>query len=406
VDPPEARGSKPWVGGVTGSAKFAATSPLNVWILHLLKNTGTQNNAVFYGLSAKGPEKRKCRKPGGDGEHLLFTDYSDIVVLVAQYKERFLLRYIGRRIGEAVPIVFIVCVLCFTLIQIAPFDAIDMLTRPDMPPEMVQALKARYGLDQPAHVQFLSWLHRMFSGDLGYSLVNHQSVALGLSVRLPNTILLVLPSYMIAVALSVVLGLLAGMKQGGRLDRIVDALCAVGMATPPFWIGMLLIYIFAYVMNLLPILGMHTLGQEASTADLLRHMVLPCVTLTSAFLPETTRYVRSAAITRYQENYVMVQRAFGSSEPQILFGHVMKNVLLPVITLVGMSLPMLITGTFVTESIFSWPGVGTYFLTAIQGFDYPVIMVVLLFSSIMVILGNLLADICYCLVDPRIKSMR
>jgi peptide/nickel transport system permease protein len=302
--------------------------------------------------------------------------------------------------------VFIICVLCFALIQIAPFDAIDMLTRPDMPPEMVQALKVRYGLDQPAHIQFVSWLRRMFTGDLGYSLVNHQSVAFGLSSRLPNTILLVLPSYTIAIILSVVLGLLAGMNQGGKLDRITDALCSVGMATPTFWIGMILLYIFAYALNLLPVLGMHTLGQEANLTDLLRHMILPCTTLISAFLPDTIRYVRSSVISQYQENYVMVQRAFGSSKLQILFGHVMKNVLLPVITLVGMSLPMLVTGAFITESIFSWPGVGTYFLTAIQGFDYPVIMVVLLFSSIMVILGNLLADIGYCLVDPRIKSIR
>ncbi|MDR2071285.1 MAG: ABC transporter permease [Treponema sp.] len=317
-----------------------------------------------------------------------------------------MLRYIAKRIVQAVPIVFIICVLCFALIQIAPFDAIDMLTRPDMPPEMVQALKVRYGLDQPAHVQFLSWLRRMFTGDLGYSIVNHQSVALGLGSRLPNTILLVLPSYTIAIILSTVLGLLSGMNQGGKLDRIVDTLCSIGMATPTFWIGMILLYIFAYALNLLPVLGMYTLGQAATLPDLLRHMILPCTVLTSAFLPETTRYVRSAAISQYQENYVMVQRSFGSSGIQILFGHVMKNVLLPIITLAGMSLPMLITGAFITESIFSWPGVGTYFLTAIQGFDYPVIMAILLFSSIMVILGNLLADICYCLADPRIKAMR
>jgi peptide/nickel transport system permease protein len=281
-----------------------------------------------------------------------------------------------------------------------------MLTQPDMPPEMVQALKARYGLDKPALNQFLSWLYRTFTGDLGYSIVNHQSVALGLASRLPNTILLVLPSYTIALILSVVLGLLAGMNHGGRFDRLVDTLCSIGMATPTFWIGMILLYIFAYALNLLPVLGMHTLRQEESFPDLLRHLILPCTVLTSAFLPETIRYVRSATISQYQENYVMVQRAFGSSETQILFGHVLKNVLLPIITLVGMSLPMLVTGAFITESLFSWPGVGTYFLTAIQSFDYPVVMAVLLFSSIMVIVGNLLADIGYCLIDPRIKSPR
>jgi peptide/nickel transport system permease protein len=171
--------------------------------------------------------------------------------------------------------VFIICVICFALIQLAPFDAIDMLTRPDMQPEMVQALKSRYGLDQPAHIQFLSWLGCMFTGDMGYSLVNHQSVAFGLTSRLPNTILLVLPSYTVAVILSVILGLLAGMNRGSRLDRIIDGLCSIGMATPTFWIGMILLYIFAYTLNLLPVLGMRTLGREANMADILRHCILP-----------------------------------------------------------------------------------------------------------------------------------
>jgi peptide/nickel transport system permease protein len=301
---------------------------------------------------------------------------------------------------------FIISVLCFALIQLAPFDVIDTIARPDMSPEVVQALKVRYGLDQPAYVQFISWLGRMFTGNLGYSIVNHQSVAYGLTARLPNTILLVLPSYTLSLIISVALGLIAGANRGGKFDRLVDALCSIGMATPTFWIGMILLYIFAYALQLLPVLGMHTLGQDANLPDLLRHMILPCTVLTTAFLPETIRYVRSSTISHYREDYVMVQRAFGSSRAQILFGHVLKNVLLPVITLAGMSLPMLVTGAFITESIFSWPGVGTYFLAAIQAFDYPVIMVVLLFSSVMVILGNLLADICYCLIDPRIKSMR
>jgi peptide/nickel transport system permease protein len=161
--------------------------------------------------------------------------------------------------------------------------------------------------------------------------------------------------------------------------------------------------VFAYALGLLPVLGMHTLGQENSLADTLRHMVLPCSVLTITFLPETIRYVRSSVISQYREDYVLVQRAFGAARWEVLFRHVLKNALLPIITLVGMSLPMLVTGAFITESIFSWPGVGTYFLTAIQAFDYPVIMAVLLFSSALVIVGNLLADICYSLVDPRIR---
>jgi peptide/nickel transport system permease protein len=299
----------------------------------------------------------------------------------------------------------VISVLCFALIQLAPFDAIDMIARPDMAPEVKQALRVRAGLDKSPPVQFISWLRRMVSGDLGYSLVNHQSVAQALAARLPNTVLLVLPSYTLAVFISIVLGLLAGANHNTKIDRLIDGICSVGMATPTFWIGMILLYIFAYALNLLPVLGMHTLGRENNFTDLMRHMILPCTVLTTALIPETTRYVRSGAIGQYREDYVMVQQAFGSGKGMILFKHVMKNVLLPVITLVGMSLPMLVTGAFITESLFSWPGVGTYFFGAIQGFDYPVVMVVLLFSSSMVILGNLLADICYCLVDPRIKDM-
>lgn len=300
----------------------------------------------------------------------------------------------------------IICIICFVLIQLAPYDAIDTFVTPDMPPEVVTALKARYGLDQPAHIQFIRWIQGILRGDLGFSLVNHQSVSADLAARVPNTLLLVTPSYFLALFLAIVLGLVAGSRRGSKVDKAIDTLCSLGLATPTFWIAMILLYILAYRFDLLPVLGMYTLGKEKETSDLILHMILPCTVLTIAFLPETIRYVRSSTISQYKEDYVMVQKAFGASRAHILFSHVMKNVLFPVITLVGMSLPQLVTGAFITESIFSWPGVGTYFITAIKGFDYPVIMAVMLMSSCMVILGNLLSDILYCLVDPRVKAMR
>ena len=315
-----------------------------------------------------------------------------------------MLRYIAKRILQALPMLFIICVICFALIQLAPFDAIDTITTPKMSPQVIEALKAKHGLDKPAPVQFFIWLKNMATGDLGYSLVNHQSVRFGLMERLPNTVLLVLPGYALAIVIAIVVGLLAGSNRGGRIDRAVDAFCSIGMATPSFWTGMMFLYLFAYKLELLPVLGMHTIGRENDLGDLIRHMILPCGVLTINFLPTTIRFVRSSTISQYREDYVLVQQAFGASKAQILFRHVVKNVLLPIITLAGMSLPTLVTGAFITESIFSWPGVGTYFLTAILAFDYPVIMVVMLFAAIVTILGNLLADICYCLVDPRIKS--
>jgi peptide/nickel transport system permease protein len=315
-----------------------------------------------------------------------------------------MLKYIARRILHAIPMLLVISVITFTLIQIAPFDVVDTFTTPKMSPETKEALKARYGLDKPPYVQYFNWLANTVRGDLGYSIVNHQSVAEALAARLPNTIILVLPSYALAVFLSIIIGVKAGSNMDGPFDRAVAALCSVGMATPTFWVGMILLYVFAYLLAMLPVLGMHTLGQESNLPDLIRHMILPCTVLTLAFLPETIRYVRAASITQYKEDYVMVQRAYGASKAEILFRHVAKNVMLPVITLVGMSLPTLITGAFITESIFSWPGVGTYFLNAIRAFDYPVVMTVLLFSSAAVITGNLLADVGYCLLDPRIKE--
>ena len=296
-----------------------------------------------------------------------------------------MLRYIVKRILQAIPLLLVISVICFALIQLAPYDAIDTFVTPNMAPEVVAALKVRFGLDQPAYVQYWRWLLNTVQGNFGFSLITHESVA---------------------GVLAIVLGLVAGSNRGGKADRIIDALCSIGLATPTFWIGMIILYLFAYKMNLLPVLGMHTMGQENNVHDLLAHMILPCTVLTISFLPETVRYVRSSTISQFKEDYVMVQKAFGASRAHILFKHVMKNVLFPVITLVAIALPTLVTGAFITESIFSWPGVGTYFLAAIKGFDYPVIMAVLLLSSAMVILGNLLGDILYCLVDPRIKAMR
>ena len=156
----------------------------------------------------------------------------------------------------------------------------------------------------------------------------------------------------------------------------------------------------------LPILGMHNIGSESSGIDFLRHFIMPFAVLTFAFVPDQTRYVRSSTIGQLSQDYVMLQDAFGASRFEILFKHVLKNVVLPIITKMGMALPMLVTGAVITETVFGWPGVGPYFVTAIKGLDYPVIMAILLLSSTLVILGNLLSDILYCITDPRIKEMR
>lgn len=302
--------------------------------------------------------------------------------------------------------VILISMICFILIQLAPYNAVDAIITPRMSQATVNLIKAKYGLDKPAYIQYFYWAKGILGGQFGYSIVTHQSIGSELMARIPATIAVALPAYLTAMVLAIVLGLVAGSHKDKWQDKLIDGLCSLGIAVPSFWFAMILIFILGYKFNLLPILGMHNIGQESSKIDFIRHYIMPFTVLTVAFLPEQTRYVRSSTIGQLSEDYVMLQRAYGAGEYEMLFKHVLKNVVLPIITKLGMALPMLVTGAVITETVFGWPGVGPYFVTAIKGLDYPVIMAILLLSSTLVIIGNLLSDILYCVTDPRIKEMR
>ncbi|WP_097003185.1 ABC transporter permease [Lacrimispora amygdalina] len=314
-------------------------------------------------------------------------------------------KYILKRILTAIPMILLISVLCFALMHFAPYDAIDAMTSPKMSQETIDLIKAKYGYDQPVYVQYIRWLDGIMNGNFGYSIVTKQSIAADLAVRIPNTVKLVLPAFITAYILAVVLGLMAGANKNKMADKIIDAVSSVGIAVPSFWFAMLLIFVLGYKLKLLPIVGMHAVGKESSIADFLKHFFMPYLTLTIAFMPPNIKYVRSSTLTQFSEDYVMVQRAFGATKSEIMFKHVCKNVLLPVITRFGIAFRLLITGSIITETVFSWPGVGPYFIKAIQGMDYPIVMIILVLSSTLVILGNLFSDILYCLIDPRIKEM-
>jgi peptide/nickel transport system permease protein len=309
-----------------------------------------------------------------------------------------------RRIFQSLPLIFAISVLCFVLMELAPYDAVDVMTTPNMPPATVAALKAHFGLDKPPAARYLRWLENALRGEFGYSIASRSEIGPELASRVGMTAILVVPSYLLAFVFALVLGLWAGSRPGSRTDRLIDGLSAVASALPSFWVALLLIYAFSFSLKLLPILGMHTTGRENSALDLLWHLILPVFVLALANLPELVRYIRSAASVQMNSEYVLVQRALGSSLGEVVRRHVMRNVLLPVVTLAGMSLPMLITGAVITESVFSWPGMGSYFVKAIQSLDYPVVLAILLFSSTAVVVGNLLADLLYGLVDPRVRT--
>lgn len=315
-----------------------------------------------------------------------------------------MLKYIFKRVLQVIPMLLIVSFIVFSLIQLAPYDAIDSITTPNMSSETVELLRQKHGLDQPFLVQYMMWLKEILQGNFGYSLVSQQSIDQELLIRIPNTIKLILPAYLTALILSIALGLVAGANKGKFVDKLIDGICSVGISMPTFWFAMLLIYLLGYKLDLLPIIGMHTVGQEDSFVDFLQHFIMPYLVLVVAFFPDLTRYVRSSTLLQLSEDYVMVQKSFGATKKEIFFRHVSKNVLLPIVTQLGLALPMLVTGAIITESIFGWPGIGPYLMSATKALDFPVIMAVMLLSATLVILGNLLSDVLYTVVDPRISQ--
>lgn len=314
-----------------------------------------------------------------------------------------MIRYILKRILQAIPLLLVISFIVFTLIHLAPYDAIDSQITSNMSQEEINILREQSGLNKPFLIQYVDWLGQILSGNFGHSLVTHNSVGEEILAKIPNTISLVLPAYVTALIIAIVLGLVAAANKGKWQDKLIDAVASLGIATPSFWIAMIFIYVLGYQLNLFPIIGMHTIGKEGDFGDFLSHFIMPYLTLTIVFFAELTRYVRSSALNQTNEEYVVVQQAFQATKTQIFTRHIIKNVLIPVITQVGMSLPMLVTGAIITETVFSWPGIGPYITQATRALDYPIIMVVMLLSATLVIVGNLISDILYSIVDPRIR---
>ena len=314
-----------------------------------------------------------------------------------------MIRYILKRILQVVPLLLVISFIVFTLIHLAPYDAIDAQITSNMSQEEINILREQSGLNKPFLIQYVDWLGQILSGNFGHSLVTHNSVGEEILAKIPNTISLVLPAYVTALVIARVLGLLAAANKGKWQDKLIDAVASLGIATPSFWIAMIFIYVLGYQLNLFPIIGMHTIGKEGDFGDFLSHFVMPYLTLTIVFFAELTRYVRSSALSQTNEEYVVVQQAFQATKTQVFTRHIIKNVLIPVITQVGMSLPMLVTGAIITETVFSWPGIGPYITQATRALDYPIIMAVMLLSATLVIVGNLISDILYSIVDPRIR---
>jgi peptide/nickel transport system permease protein len=315
-------------------------------------------------------------------------------------------RLIVKRILQAIPLLIIISIISFLLIKLAPGDPVQAFITPKMSAADIERIRQNLGLDKPIYLQYFYWIKNILQGDFGYSLTNYRPVLDLILERIPATLGLMGASLLLSLVIGIPLGLLSASYKNKFVDNIITFFSYIGISIPSFWFAIVLIYILSLKFHLLPSIGMHSVGIEGSIWDVIKHGIMPCIVLSSQTLAVITRYIRSSTISQLEEDYVMVAYSKGLNKKQVVFKHVLRNAILPVITILGMSLPDLVSGAFITETVFGWPGMGRLGISSIMSYDYSVIMAITMFSSFLLILGNLLSDVLYGIADPRIREVR
>ena len=319
--------------------------------------------------------------------------------------------YILKRILFMIPLLLGITIVCFFVMHLAPGLPTDLQTQmnPKSTVEMKERLKTLYELDKPVHEQYWSWLKKLSSGDLGISFSSdHRPVAAKIMERLPITIILEFLSLIIIIAIAVPIGVLSAVHQDSIFDKITGVLVFIGFAVPTFWLALLLMIFFGIHLGWLPISGLRSLNYEyltpwAQFVDLTKHLVLPVFISAFGGLAGLSRYMRANMLEVIRQDYIMTARAKGLSERDVIYKHALRNALLPAITILGLSIPGLIGGSVIFETIFAIPGMGQLFYMSVMARDYPTVMGILLIGAILTLLGNLIADVSYALADPRIR---
>jgi len=312
----------------------------------------------------------------------------------------------------AIPLLFGIATIIFIVIHIAPGDPMEMFMNqyqrhvPD--PEIIEAFRTKYGLDQPIHIQFFKWLQNCLSGDFGESFKHHRPVTTLIAERIPFTLQLTVLALFFDAFFGILLGIISAIKQYTLTDKVLSIGSLVIYSIPGFWLALMLVLIFSVNLGWLPTSQTRSLDYDLMSGfdqvkDKLWHLILPVFVLGIASAASTARFLRSRLLEVLSEEFILAARARGLKERTVIFGHALKNALIPIITIYGMSLPFLLGGSILIESIFSWPGMGSLAIEAVQNRDYPLILATTMMGAILVVLGNLLADITYAIVDPRVK---
>ena len=311
-------------------------------------------------------------------------------------------RYLIGRVGQALGVLFVVSIVTFVLIHSAPGGP-AILLQGDLTQEQIRERMADLGLNDPLPVQYARWLGNLLQGQLGRSLSQGVPVGTLIAERLPATLLLSGAALLLTLAIGLPLGILSAVKRNGLVDVLVTGFAFFGMSVPVFWLGILLILLFSVQLGMLPSAGMYSLDQPFSLGDRLRYLVMPTVVLATANMAQITRYTSSSVLAVLAEDYVRTAHAKGLAGRVVLTRHALRAALIPVITIVGVMLPRLVTGAAITEAIFAWPGMGRLAVDAAVQRDYPLVMGITLIVSAVVIASNLVVDMVYGWADPRIR---
>ena len=323
-----------------------------------------------------------------------------------------MLRYLAKRLMMMVPLLLGITLISFVVIHLAPGEPTDLQTQmnPEASVELQHRLRAQYGLDQPLYVQYGRWLSRIGRFDFGDSFSqDHRPVIDKIAERMPITILINVLSIVIILGVAIPIGIISATRRNSLFDRATTIFVFIGFATPSFWLALLLMDYFGVRLGLFPVAGIKSLGFEylglgGKVWDVLHHLMLPVFVSAFGGLAGFSRYMRSTMLDVVRQDYILTARAKGLPEGTVIYKHALRNALLPVITILGLSIPGLIGGSVIFETIFAIPGMGKLFYDGVMMRDYPLIMGILVIGAILTLAGNLIADISYALADPRIRN--
>ena len=318
-------------------------------------------------------------------------------------------RFVIARLGWAIPVIIAILVINFLIIHIVPGDPVQALVGDfPSPPGYVEQVRHDFGLDQPLTTQLWLYLVHLAHGNLGFSFANRQPVLPLILERAEFTLLLIVPALVLASIVGVVLGLVAAPRAGSLYDGAITAVSLIGFSVPIFWLGQILVIIFAIHLRVLPAQGMVSLRLPldgfAYLRDLLWHLVLPAFSVTIYYIAIVARVARASMITALSQDFVLTAKAKGLSRSRVMWRHVLPNALIPVATVIGYNFGYSLTGAILVEIVFAWPGLGNLFISSVGNRDYPVLQGIFLLTAIAVVVTNVLTDMLYATLDPRVRA--